>query len=412
VAAADGVPPLSDSDIPVLSAQQYADIGVDVGAAASVGANLKLLNDAVGRKGSSGVDTVKEIENLARIANAIQAIAGGADVLSLTPALTPTDFQTLGVTGVTTDNLASVLTQIGKKTDDGSATDTIAELNALVSATQAALTLIQNFAQANASSEGWPDDGDSSQYTGDATLTAQVFADAGISGVTAGNLRSIKDALATPGIGAAQVRTQSAIQAVVDTYNAIRTAADGSPSASDADIAGLTSSQYAAIGLDATWVAMLGDVQNLKLLNDAVSGRSVTAVDTVNELNNLARIVKAIQDVAAGTDPTHLTPALTVADFIALGIQGVSNGNLKAVLTGIGAAADDGSASDTIAQLDAIVANAQNQLSALSTYADLNGGTVPTTTTYQEAGVTGVRERFSGPIQPPLRVDRCHRTRL
>jgi hypothetical protein len=87
---------------------QYAAIGADIGAAATATGtnNLALLNDIVGASQSSDVDSVAKLNDLARIANAIQTTAAGG---TPSQALSVADLSKAGLTGVTTDNLAAVL---------------------------------------------------------------------------------------------------------------------------------------------------------------------------------------------------------------------------------------------------------------------------------------------------------------
>jgi hypothetical protein len=430
VAAANGTAPVADTDIPALTAQQYANIGANIGAAASDPESLKLLNDAVGRKTAAGIDTVKEIENLARIANELQALVGTSPT-PVTSSLTPAQLTELGITGVSDNNLASILTQLSKQTQPGATLDTLAELNALVSNTQAALNLIKDFAQDNTTSEALPDDGSSSQYTGDAGLNITVFANAGIVGVTAQNLRAIKDALATSAVTGAQADSKAKIEAIVNAYDAIRAAADGTLAALDADIPSLSKAQYAAIGVGNTTagtatsldINSLDDAKVLKLLNDAVGNRAVSHIDTVNEINNLGRIAKALQDVATGTDPSTLSPALTAADLTAMGLTGVTPANLpgvlKAIATGGGAGGGTGGEGmDTLqeiqAGIDATLAavddirNFANDNSTSEALPDDNdpsqyiGHAGLTEADFTAAGVTGVNSSNLRSIQDAL----------
>ena len=113
-------------------ASDYAAIGANIGLAATDADNLALLNDIVGASQTADVDAIADIENLARIANAIQTIAAGQGA-SVSPALSVADLTTIGLnaTGVTNSNLPTLLAAIAAKADDGSATDSLAKLQAL-----------------------------------------------------------------------------------------------------------------------------------------------------------------------------------------------------------------------------------------------------------------------------------------
>ena len=147
-----------------------------------------MLNDIVGGKQFADVDTVAEVDTLAVIANAIQTVAAGG---TPSPALTAADLTNAGLANVTADNLAAVLAVIAAKANDGSETDSLSELQALVTGLNTAVSTLSVFAQANG--------------TGlvNATGSVPVLADytaAGVTGVTTGaggNLSAINDALAS-----------------------------------------------------------------------------------------------------------------------------------------------------------------------------------------------------------------------
>ena len=88
------------------TAAQYAAIGANIGEAASKPESLTLLDDVVANKSAVDVDTIAEINALAAAVNAVMANAAGGAAATLT------QLTLLGVTNVTTDNLANV--QIGR----------------------------------------------------------------------------------------------------------------------------------------------------------------------------------------------------------------------------------------------------------------------------------------------------------
>jgi hypothetical protein len=73
-------------------ASDYAAIGADIGLAATDTDNLALLNDIVGASQTSDVDSVADLNNLARIANAIQATAATLSK-AIGQTVTDADFQ-------------------------------------------------------------------------------------------------------------------------------------------------------------------------------------------------------------------------------------------------------------------------------------------------------------------------------
>ena len=309
-------------------------IGADIGAAATTSANLALLDDIIGAQSSTGVDSLGEINNLARIANAIQLTAAGG---TPNPALTPADLALIGITGVTADNLSGVLQSIANQDNSGSATDTLSELQSLVDATNTAVAVIRDFAQANTASAP-------TAPTGTAPVAAD-YTNAGVTGVDANNLAAINDALATASITGTQADTPAEIQTIVNAYNAILAEANGATADATPGV-NPTAAQFASIGAAATTPA------NLALLDDIIGAQTSTGVDSVGEINNLARIANAIQLTAAGGTPN---PALTAADFTAIGVTGISNVNLAAMLVAITAQNNDGSATSSLAQLQALI---------------------------------------------------------
>ena len=122
--AGDNTPDTSTADP---TAAQYAAIGASIGSDGSDAKNLALLNDIVGASQTSDVDSVAKLNDLARIANAIQAIAAGqSDVLSAA------DYALVGLSGVNANNLESVRLAIAAQNDNGTATDSLSKLQALI----------------------------------------------------------------------------------------------------------------------------------------------------------------------------------------------------------------------------------------------------------------------------------------
>ncbi|WP_396189466.1 beta strand repeat-containing protein, partial [Flavobacterium sp.] len=366
------------------TAAQYATIGADIGTAATDAENLALLNDIVGASQTTDVDTIAEINNLARIANAIQQTAAGQ---TPSPALTAADLEKVGLVNVTPDNLAAVLNAIAAKADDGSATDSLSELQGVidsaVTAYTNALNAIKEAAQSNNASDTSP--------------TAQQYVDAGVTGVTAENLAAINSALNSVPVTAEKADTTAEVQAIVDAYKAILAEANdtnstaGDTTADATPASDPTAAQYATIGADIGTAAT--DAENLALLNDIVGASQATDVDTIAEINNLARIANAIQQTAAGQTPN---PALTPADLAKVGLSGVTADNLTAVLNAIAAQADNGSATDSLPELQAVINTAAtayaNALDAISAAAEGNSATTtsPSAQQYADAGVSGV----------------------
>ena len=327
-ASADGTPNNSKNGP---TAQQYALIGVTgVTGTPAADNGIFLLNNVVDAKPFSGVDTVPEVQALADAANrVISGAAGGA-------APTQSDLAVLGITGVSTANLAAVQAAIAATNDNGAEVNTLGKLQVLVDTVNGtgatnALNQIRDAAQNNtAVSSG---------------LAASVFTAAGVSGVTAANQGSIDSALDSAAVTGAQADTAAEVQAIVNAYNAILSSADGTP---DNTISALTGAQYNLVGV--TGVSGISAPGNaLHLLDSVVDASPMSAVDTEPELQAMADAANhVITGSAGGTAPT-------LVDLTALGITGVNASNLAAVQAAIAATPDDGTGVDTRGELQAVV---------------------------------------------------------
>jgi hypothetical protein len=336
--AADATPGLNPT------AAQFALIGASIGAAATNTVNLSLLDDALAGLASTAVDTIAEINDLAAAANAVITGAGGNTAPTLA------QLGTLGITGATLNNILAIQNAIAATADSGLQVDTMAELQAVVSAAANAATTgqthIQNYAASNLST---------------APTTAD-YTNIGVTGVDASNLGAINsavDALSSTGVD-----TPYEVQTMVNAYNRILAEANGAavdatpgvnPTANDyADIG-------ANVGLASGGVASGSDLASsaLSLLDDAIANMATTAVDTVAELNALGVTVDKIMNLAklpTGTDIS--VGSLTMADLTLLGINTTladTATEVDAILHAIIDSADTGSAVNTIQALQALV---------------------------------------------------------
>ena len=351
LAGADGT---ADSDL-ALTASQYASIGltqIDTPAKAS------LLNSVLDSLTGGSVDTPAELSTIATTVSALMLIAAGGTPV---PALTAADLAAIGITGVTSSNFADVLAAIAATADNGSGITSLASLQNIVTATAGALSTI-------------------SGYTGTNTApTLTDFTNASISGVNSNNLAAINSILASLPVGARD--SVAEIQALVDAYNALLAGADGTSN----NNVNLIASQYAALGL-----AAIDTAAEVSLMNRVLDVKTAAGVDTATELIDIASAVSGIMATAA--DQTA-TPALTPAMLASLGITGVTDANLAAVLGAIAGTANDGSGVDTLAEIQALVDQivASAKAAALAVITGYNGtGTAPTLADYQNATITGV----------------------
>jgi Ca2+-binding RTX toxin-like protein len=212
----------------------------------------------------------------------------------------------------------------------------------------------------------------------DTTPSLLTYVAAGVTGVTAGNLAAINSALKSASVTGSQADTAVNVQAIVNAYAVILAEANDTVdtagnSIADANIAiNPTVAQYALIGADIGLAASVAT--NLSLLNDIVGAKQTVDVDTIAEINELARIANAIQTLASDGTPS---PALTVADLakIGLNVTSLTPTNLNTVLAAITAKLNTGSDTDSLQKLQVIINNVDT--------------TPPTVTTLAFNGTTG-----------------------
>ena len=365
------------------TAAQYAAIGVT-----GVDSNVKtsLLGDVVDAKPFSAVDTVSEVQALADAAAAVMTAAAGPTSGN---APTRAQLEALGITGVTDANLQYVQDSIARTADDGIGVDTLAELQAVVTigidaaaaaaAAAAAIAAISAAAQANNAT--------------DANVAASVFATAGVTGVDSTNVAAIQSALNSAAVNGLATDTLVEIQNIVNAYNAIRENADGT---ANNYASNPTQADYALIG-----VTGVDTATEESLLGDAIDGKPFSAVDSVPEVQALANAAAAVMTGAAGG------AAPTKAQLEALGITGVTDANLAAVLAAIAATPDNGTGVDTLSELQAVAtaaAAAAAALDAIKTAAEGNTATSGNlaASVFTAAGVTGVDADNLAAIQSAL----------
>ncbi len=177
---------------PPLTVQDYADAGVS----GVTEDNLAAVNAGVLAAADGGADTVAEIEALVTAADG--ALTKIEDYQYGDTPLTTQDYADAGISGVTEDNLAAVNAGVLAAADGGA--DTVAEIEALVNAADGALTKIEDY------------------QNGDTPLTAQDYADAGISGVSATNLAAVNAQVLAASAGGAD--SVAEIEAMVTAADA------------------------------------------------------------------------------------------------------------------------------------------------------------------------------------------------
>jgi len=392
------------SKIPTFA--EFKVVGVTMGKAgdsssAQSGAALKLLNDVIDGLATTAVDTVKEMSDLAVVVDKVLnlSIAAGGAGAGAAVGLTVSDLVLLGVSGVTTDNLAQVVEAIRlTQSTNGAALDTVKKLQVA-----ADFGVIMNYADTapGAVAHIAPS---LAQYQNVGLLTT----DSGTNkAITTANKSAVDSAVEA--LSAADVSTTARLQALVNTYSKVFSAAN-SIKADTLDAAKLTAvdaqtlgalsnydAQTGAIGGSTSGKALGSGVQQgaaLKLFNDVIDGRSIGQVDTVVELNQLNIVIDKVLDLSRGVTPAV---ALTAAEFTLIGVTGVTsgtNGNLAKVTASISATrsdtahGSDGTLVDTLVELQAIAS-----LAVVQSYSNESASalTIPNALTYSvDLGFTDI----------------------
>ncbi|WP_146100146.1 FG-GAP-like repeat-containing protein [Limnohabitans sp. TS-CS-82] len=352
LAAADGV---AGNATTTPTAAQYSALGLTglTGlTGTSANATAALLGQLIDGLSAADVDTVAELQALANAASAVVAAASGATI-SLA------QLQTLGITGVTTDNLATVQALLAATADDGTGVDSLAEIQILVNQAAAVFTL--------------------SSYTGTNTEPqAADYTAAGVSGVTAANLVAINSALAA--LPATATGSVAALQSVADAYNAVLSAANGTSTTAP------TPAQLATLGVNVPGASTAVAASATALLCSLIGGLQAADVDTVAELQALANAAAAVVAAAAGG-------SITLAQLQALGIN-AANVDITTVNTALAATADDGAGVASLSALQTLVNNCVDSsggpLARITNYTGITDA--PSVANYATAGVTGVTD--------------------
>ena len=335
-------------------------------------AEVALFNAIIDGKALTSVDTLAEVQALMTVVSKITAQASGATGITISVA----DFTAIGLTGVNSTNLTALMNQIAATADNGTEVDTVAELNALVTAANAvavrdnALAAIIAYNAAN----------------GQTAPTTSTYSDATVTGVSSLNIDAINSIIASlPGTAK---DTAAEIQAVVNAYAKVAALADAT--AANGTASALTGAEFATLGL-----GIIGNPVEISLMNAYLDASAGAAVDTASELSALATAVSKLAATAAVTPPAATpTPGLTLADLAALGINGATADNLATIIAFIANSANDGTGIDTKAELQALVnaAAAQAIKDAMIAQISLYDGTqsAPTRNNYADAGITGV----------------------
>ena len=392
-------------------AEDYSSIGATVGA---TGKALDLLNDIVGRSASTAVDTVDEINALARAAENVMLQAKAASsAASGGPALYTTDVEwvsglaLLGFTGLTSGMVADIKNAIAATDDGGLDVSSYSALNTVLTPILSA-HLLRNYALSSSNTtptlQNYKDAGvmvlsSLSETTASGDITGSTVLSAAILNSALDKLDLSGQTTATAIVTSVQSMANSYYRILMEADSVINTTTnvDVYPAATADDP---SATDYANIG------ATVGNAKSVDLLNDYVGQSAKTAVDSVDEINAIARAAYNVMlqaGVAAGTGTLpaiYATDATSTADkkwvdgLTALGISGVTVSNIAAVKQAIASTATMGTANDglevdTVQEIKDLLKSAI-AWQTLKDYANSTAGagvTTPSLATYKDAGI-------------------------
>ncbi|PQA85063.1 hypothetical protein C5F52_03465 [Limnohabitans sp. TS-CS-82] len=414
-------------------------------------ANLAEVQATIARTADDGigVDTLAELQAVVTIgadaAAAAAAAAVAAALAAISAAAQANDasntnvaagvFATAGVTGVDSTNVAAIQSALNSAAVNGSATDTLVEIQNIVNAynairenadgtaanyannpTQAQYALIGVTGVDSAAKESLLGDVvDSKPFTAvDSVPEVQALADAaaaviagatggtaptqaqlnalGITGVTPANLAAVQAAIAANGSGAAGVDTLTELQTVVTNAAAAAAALDAIKTAAENNSAGTTPTvaDFAAAGITGV------DSTNFAAINSALNSAAVNgaAADTKPEVQAIVDAYNAIKANADGTANNNATNP-TAAQYTAIGVTGVNSAEKESLLGDV-VDAKPFTAVDTVAEVQALA----DAAAAVMTGA--TGGTAPTQSQLEALGITGVTPANLAAVQAAI----------
>ncbi|WP_396434554.1 hypothetical protein, partial [Limnohabitans sp.] len=230
----------------------------------------------------------------------------------------------------------------------------------------------------------------------DTTPSKAIYDSTGVTGVTDSNLASLNSALNTFSVNGEAVDTPAKLQALIDAYNKILAAADGT-AGNSLEGSRPTADDFAKIG-----VTGVSSPEEARLLADVVDGKNIADVDRVDEIQALANAVKAVLATARGDanadEPTELQLKL-------MGIQGVTSANWPDVIAAV--KDSDVEDVDTFEELQDLVHNLDPAFDAVRNAAQDNNATTqtPSVQDYAKTGVTGVTQANLASLNSALNTE-------
>jgi hypothetical protein len=432
---------------PAPTLDDYKKAGVTI----PEGITASEVNEIVKDLNAEEVDSAAEIQEVVNSVVALNKIEAYADDSTNNPAPTVSDYETAGVTGITTANLEKVNGAVAAK--EGEEVDTLAELQAVINKaveSVAAVSKIEEYANQNGTVLPAPtlddykkagvtvpegttakeinaivkdlngDDVDSAVEIQDVVNsvvalnkveayaedpvnnpapTVSDYEKAGVTGVTTSNVGKINEEVAK--VTKAEVDTLEELQLLIDEK--VPTAAAVSKIEEYANQNGTSDApeigDYRLIGVD-TGITSEEDALTdedkalISEINAAIAALNGEDVDTAAEIQEIVNSVASgniIEDYAE--DPTN-NQAPTLDDYIKAGVVGVTEDNLEYVNAAVSAVGKQDV--DTTEELQSVINGAVASVASvdrISNYAESNGTSeTPNILDYAKAGVEGVTE--------------------
>jgi hypothetical protein len=260
----------------------------------------ELLASSIGSLSSTAVDTVSELNALTDVAVNVMKQARGDAVSYTDDTQWVNALSSLGIIGANTSNMTAIQTAILDTADTGAEVDSWDKLQALVSevrlndyaalATGYTVPLITDYQAVVAMQNG------ASHYSDAKAAYLSYYNDA-VNSQSMANAGSVAD--------------------MVTNYTALLDSADGNRGTSAAPVSTAT---QAYTELNKIFGISLNGAAEASLLEDIVSGLTVSNISTVKQLSDLATTVNKIIQVAGGAYQTF-----TRAEFTNLGLTDGSN---------------------------------------------------------------------------------------
>ncbi|MDR9839328.1 cell wall anchor protein [Herbaspirillum huttiense] len=376
----------ADTDLPAPAL--YAILGVKP---ALTPAAATILGNVLDDKKTQDVDTIDKLSLIAASAQRIAEQAANA-----TPASPPTaeDFGTLGIDGVTADNVKDVcksLYYVPPTLSDASrpdrvvgTVDTLREVRAIVEHNIGDLRVLINYASGRS-----PINPNAPLQTEPTVMNYSPPSSLGLSSaVTMENLASINSAVRT--VGGASVNSWQKVVNIAASYKRILSAADGLPGNAETLP---TLEDYTRVGVKAFANVFTsngvsdaaGQSSAVQLLSEVIDGSARARVATVPALEELA-------DIAART--VHLARAgdtvLTASELRQLRTPLYDEAQMAIIRSGITGTKDDGTRVNSVQGLKDVIDKALAAAAKIRAYADDANKPAPVVDDYRDLGIAGI----------------------